>query len=495
MTVRSAPTATNQSTKTFGPIVHSRGADEHAHQLAVVWVTHDENPGELRPMGEEAVPVTKLDRLCEHFVWRAEFALPARPAAFYRLNGRDYEINTAATHQATIGYVSCNGKEKDEDSWPVSDRNRMWQRLADHHERQPLSLLLHGGDQIYADNIVHAHSELSQWAAVTHDAKGALELSPAAKAAAEQFLFERYAWLYAQQPVAHLHAHVPSLMMWDDHDIMDGWGSHPVELLDSPIGQGLFGICKRMFAVFQRGLAPEGNDTFTFVNHYPDFSVIAPDLRTERRPNCILGPAGWQAVGAAFETIPMDAQVMLMSSVPLLGPRLSWLERVADWIPGAVNYKDDLRDQWQSRSHRSQWQQMLALIETTAINRRLTMTALSGEIHVATQASMPFSDGSKLTQFVASGIAHPPPPIAFSRALGWLATLGEDPVPGQPISIEPLPGQRKIYTAQRNFLLLTQDDQQWEARWVLEQDGPTPAVSWAQESSHITSGEDIKNDA
>ena len=187
-------------------------------------------------------------------------------------------------------------------------------------------------------------------------------------------------------------------------------------MLDSPIGQGLFGICKRMFAMFQRGLLPDADDTFTFVSHYPGYSVVAPDLRTERRPDRILGSVGWQAVAAAFEEIPTGAQVILMSSVPLLGPRLSWLEHVADWIPGVAKYKDDLRDQWQSRSHRFQWQKMLSLIEQKAMERALTMTVLSGEIHLATQASMPFSNGGKLTQLVASGIAHPPPPLPQATA-------------------------------------------------------------------------------
>ena len=27
-------------------------------------------------------------------------------------------------------------------------------------------------------------------------------------------------------------------MMWDDHDIYDGWGSRPPAIIDSPVGRG-----------------------------------------------------------------------------------------------------------------------------------------------------------------------------------------------------------------------------------------------------------------
>ena len=61
-------------------------------------------------------------------------------------------------------------------------------------------------------------------------------------------LFEEWGW----EPLARLMAHTPSYMMWDDHDIIDGWGSHSAELHHSPVFQGLFQVAKAAFELFQR---------------------------------------------------------------------------------------------------------------------------------------------------------------------------------------------------------------------------------------------------
>ena len=66
---------------------------------------------------------------------------------------------------------------------------------------------------------------------------------------------------------------------------------------------------------------------------------------------------------------------------------------------------------------------------------------------------------------VASGISHPPPPKAYAAGLGLLASLGEAPFPGRPIRLLPLPGQRRIYTSKRNFLILHQEER--HLRWRL----------------------------
>ena len=42
-----------------------------------------------------------------------------------------------------------------------SERNAMWDRLKAEHRRRPFALMLHGGDQVYADEVTEGH-ELSQ---------------------------------------------------------------------------------------------------------------------------------------------------------------------------------------------------------------------------------------------------------------------------------------------------------------------------------------------
>ena len=104
------------------------------------------------------------------------------------------------------------------------------------------------------------------------------------------------------------------------------------------------------------------------------------------------------------------------------------------------------------------------------------MTVLSGEIHLATRGEMP-GHGRTVHQLVASGIAHPPPPRGFALALSLLARLGEDPLPGHPVSLHPLPGRRRVYTDDRNYLVLERRDGQWQATWHTERRGETPPLA------------------
>ena len=81
-----------------------------------------------------------------------------------------------------------------------------------------------------------------------------------------------------------------------------------------------------------------------------------------------------------------SGHTFLMSSVPLLGPRLSILEALMVAIPRMQRYEDDLRDQWQSRFHRDEWRRMLRLVRDLARRDGHDITAVSGEIHLATRA-------------------------------------------------------------------------------------------------------------
>lgn len=384
------------------------------------------------------------------------------------------------TSDARIAYVSCNGQEEGDHRRPLHERNAMWCRLADEHDRAPFGLMLQGGDQLYADEVLTVHPVLQRWSKCRTAHKARHEFSDGAREAAERFFVERYLTLYSQPGIAHLCARVPSLMMWDDHDIIDGWGSHPAATLDSPVGQGLFAVARRAFAVFQLGLTDDeivaAGDTFGFAARFPGFTVVAPDLRSERRPDRVMGPAGWAVFERSLTADRPGDRLFLMSSVPALGPRLSWVERLMTIFPGIRKYKDDLRDQWQSRAHRKEWRRFLRTLETHSERHTCGITVLSGEIHLATRGEMPFRNGIVLHQLVASGIAHPAPPRPYAFGLGLLAALGEDPLPDQPVRLRPLPGRSWIYSAERNYLVLERTGDAWQAFWEPEKSGRTPGL-------------------
>lgn len=174
---------------------------------------------------------------------------------------------------------------------------------------------------------------------------------------------------------------------------------------------------------------------------------------------------------------PASGQTVLMSSVPLLGPRLSLLEALMVLIPRMQKYEDDLRDQWQSRAHREEWRRMLRLMVDLGRRNGSDVTVLSGEIHLATRAVMEIGDGLRLNQLVASGIAHRPPPKGWARFLEVLSRFVDDPLPNHPIRVETLPGLRRRYVAERNYLILERSAGIWSAKWDLEESGMTDPLT------------------
>lgn len=467
-----------------GPILYLQGSDDAWLLLSSLVVSTSSAAVPALRTADGPVPADLVLECGGLRVHRFAFRLPMRPDAWYEVNGIRYPVDAAVEGDLRIGFVSCNGQESGDRRRARDERNAMWRRLADQHARRPFHLLLHGGDQIYADELLDVHPLVSRWAD-----GGETDLPPGADPpeAVTRLLrrgfVERYLDVLGQPEMAALMATIPSLAMWDDHDICDGWGSMRVEKLDDPIGRTLFALARECFLVFQLGSDPReiprmcADRTGTSLNWHvrlPQLHIVAPDLRSERRPDMVLGTIGWQALERTLSSIERG-RVLMISSVPALGPRLSWVEAILHLTPRMQKYEDDLRDQWQSRAHRAEWRKLLEMLAEVHANPATPVTLLSGEIHLATRATFDVPP-LPMHQLVASGISHPAPTPLYALALDALARFGETPVPGRRIRLWPLPRKRSIYTAQRNFMVLERRGSEWTAQWELEADGTTPPL-------------------
>ena len=464
-----------------GPILFARHADAAGYRVSAIVAVRGDTPVPRIGLadGPDLEPEPIYRRLGVT-VWRTDLTLPARADAAYRMGDAIYPVAADLTGDLRIAYVSCNGKEGEDDAWRLGDRNALWARLAAENAEAPFSLMLQGGDQLYADDVLTCHPAIASWARTPAAMRPSHPFAAEMADAAETYLLHRYLGQLAQPGIAETLARVPSLMMWDDHDIFDGWGSHPEPVQQSPVGRGLFDIACRLFRVFQQGQhadepVPDGGLGQDFQG--PAFAVVAPDLRSTRSPTRVMDEPAWQAFETMLERNRSADRVFVMSSVPALGPRLSWVEALIGIVPKVRKYEDDLRDQWQSRSHRTEWRRFLSTLDAEADDTGHPITLLSGEIHLATRGEMRLSSGAIMHQLVASGISHPPPVLLYARALGGLAALGEDPLTGQPISLHPIPGRRRIYTAERNYLVLESRGGRWTARWILERAGVSDALA------------------
>ncbi len=461
----------------LGPFLTLDDISDGAMHLAAVFVAGEGTDIPAIRAGGQEFQAEELARVDETTIQRVRFKVPADAPSSYQWAGEDFELAGGLDGDLRIAFASCNGEEHGDLDRDPGERNAMWARLCQQHTDAPFSILLHGGDQIYADEATKGHALSDDWPEHIPKDPSRAELAELRQHLRRGFL-ERYTALLQDQHYAWLSARVPSLAQWDDHDICDGWGSLPRSRTYSPVGQLLFDVAREMALLFQHGavdgdLPPRFQDPagthLGWVVDAPDLRLLAPDLRSERTRRQVMGEGGWKMMEAVAERAA-PARTLLLSSVPLLGPRLSVFETLMVLIPKMQKYEDDLRDQWQSRAHRAEWQRMLRLV-CQMIGPEAELTALSGEIHLATRATMSAGQGRLLHQLVASGIAHRPPPKNWARLLGALASFGENPLPDQKISIERIPGQAGRYVADRNALLLTRKDGAWSAVWDFERSG------------------------
>jgi hypothetical protein len=471
--------STRSKNEVVGPLLYLQGLrDGRVHLVALM----------VMPLAAD-LPVLRID---DRFVTAASifecdgrrilrYAFDVAPSSdgSYEIGGRSYALDTAFDVDLRIAFVSCNGQEAGDRGRDRSERNAMWRRLAEEHAASRFKLLLHGGDQIYADEVLDAHPLIRRWADGETVRPTQTELDELAGALRQAF-FARYVGVLGEEESSSLMACIPSLAVWDDHDICDGWGSMDAAKLDAPVGRLLFEIAREFYLVFQFGCEPDDlpegiidqtGTSLTWHLKLPGLHVIAPDLRSERRWHRVMGDEGWRAFDVAMSQVD-TGRVLLLSSVPALGPRLSWVEAALNLLPNMHKYEDDLRDQWQSRAHRTEWRRFLERLAEIHRNPATPVTLLSGEIHLATRATFDTAP-APMHQLVASGISHPAPTVAYALALDLLARLGETPVPGKPIRLHPLPGKTSIYISQRNYLVLERRSGEWSACWELEKDGRT----------------------
>lgn len=383
--------------------------------------------------------------------WRFDIAVPltAIPQSVrYTLAGRPFRFEVpAAGAMPSMGYVSCNGFSDPCAMKGLREPNALWTRLGRLHRQQervdsttygPLNLLLMGGDQIYSDDMWSNLPELRDWAALDWNQRTKAPFTDSLRKALETHFARLYTERWNQPEVVDLLASVPTVMMWDDHDIMDGWGSHPLELHASPVFQGIFEVAKAAFELFQRHMmgarAPAtlpDQDAYTSGYRIGPAGLLVLDMRSERQPRDqrgrillpeqVMSEKSWRAVyrwldDQAKEEDPTKRMkhLFVMSSIPVVHPSFELLENLLGIFPGQQELEDDLRDHWTSPPHKAERLRLIhRLLAASQDGTRVTL--LSGDVHVAAvgvieseRSDVPVN-ARVINQLTSSGVVHPPP--------------------------------------------------------------------------------------
>ncbi|KAJ5811826.1 hypothetical protein N7474_008127 [Penicillium riverlandense] len=290
----------------------------------------------------------------------------------------------AADQSMRIMFHSCNGFSvgTDMNAWVGPN---LWNDVMRVHGEKPFHVMVGGGDQIYNDSI-RVDGPLKEWTAIanphkrrTHDFDGKL------RAACDDFYYANYVRWYNTEPFRTANGQIPQVNIWDDHDIIDGFGSYTDHFMKCAIFRGIGGVAFKYYCLFQHHIAPprstfttdapqtmhavngtSGTDprqlenTYVLENQQEDDSWILGkrpgpyveevsrslymrfgkriafcglDARTERTRHQVNYPETYDALFSRLESEVAAANgdikhLVVLLGVPIAYPRLAWLENI-----------------------------------------------------------------------------------------------------------------------------------------------------------------------
>ncbi|MCJ1389327.1 hypothetical protein MMC18_002183 [Xylographa bjoerkii] len=384
-----------------------------------------------------------------------------------------YRINKAASigfwvpargQSMNIMFHSCNGFSLSVNPADFSGPDPLWRDVLNTHQTRPFHVMLGGGDQIYNDAVMRQTTLFQEWLGIKNPhRKHEAEFTPDMQNELETFYLERYSMWFSQGLFGMANSQIPMINLWDDHDIIDGFGSYPHHFMSTPVFSGLGSVAFKYYMLFQHqsvvdemtadepswllGASPGpyinelSRSVFMFLGKHVAF--LGLDCRTERMREEILSEASYDL---AFERCSREIvrgetkHLIVLLGVPIAYPRLVWLEniltsRVMDPIKaigrmgmlggflnqfdGGVEILDDLDDHWTAKNHKTERNWFVEKLQDLAAEKSVRITILGGDVHLAAigqfysnpKLGIPKDqDPRYMPNVISSAIVNTPPP-------------------------------------------------------------------------------------
>lgn len=503
----------------MGPVLKFIGEDEaHKWHVSALIVTEGETPAcaiqydGLAP-AQQSSGVT-LAEYGGRKVLRYDMAVPRREAeliATYSIEGAakpTFNFHVPALNgQLNIAYASCNGFSEPGLMKDVNDHFAMWEDLRtavpETKAGAPIThnhLLILGGDQIYADSIWLEKEEIGFWSTLDNETANAAPVTEKMQKELDDFYFElyvkRWAWPSdtARKHSAHAMASIPSLMMWDDHDIIDGWGSYSPTRNECNVFKALFKAAARNFDLFQQQEVRDTNMTYSgyvrqdgprsFMHQIDGVVILGLDLRTERTPQQVISKEHWEEIYNRLETAADPVRhVLVLSSIPMVHADFSVVQSAFTLWPGKQELEDDLLDHWDNEQHSEERLRFIHRMSRFANARNAAITILSGDVHIGAFGTIENSrpelkNKVVMHQLTSSGIVHPPPGGFARYVIEKVFATTEDEIDDGIIAKLMPPGAgKRLFVGSRNWLSLDIEPDKtgriW-VKWHAEKDPGTP---------------------
>lgn len=270
-----------------GPLLNYQHLDDEWHGTVLIVTA---NPSHHRPphlvltsqRSKRQINGLKLFADTDKVFWRFSLTVPLSDVEtkwqYAILSGQTESLSRSfyvpcAQESMRIMFHSCNGFSigTDEDFWSGP---ALWNDVLRTHKKRPFHVMIGGGDQIYNDNI-RTEGPLKEWTAIKNPAKRRRHKFPEdLRARCDEFYFKNYVRWYSAEPFASANAAIPQINIWDDHDIIDGFGSYTDGFMRCDVFRGIGGVSFKYYCLFQHHTAPPRS---TYTTDAPETMKAGPD--------------------------------------------------------------------------------------------------------------------------------------------------------------------------------------------------------------------------
>ena len=377
----------------------------------------------------------------------------------------------ASGETMNIMFHSCNGFSLSVDSNLFCGPDPMWRNALNLHQSRPFHAMIGGGDQIYNDAVTRETKLFREWLQEKNPAhKNGTDFTPDLQEELETFYFNRYAMWFSQGLFSMANSQIPMVNIWDDHDIIDGFGSYPHHFMNSQVFCGLGAVAFKYYMLFQhqslvaetekeepswllgktRGPYIHEVSRSVFLNLGRHVAFLGLDCRTERMRDEILTQETYDLVfDRCHDEITKNEtkHLIVLLGVPIAYPRLNFLEniltsRVMDPIKaigrtgmlggfinkfdGGAEILDDLDDHWTAKHHKAERNWFIQELQELASEKSVRITILGGDVHLGAVGQ--FYSAKKLgiskdqdhrymPNIISSAIVNTPPPPMMADVL------------------------------------------------------------------------------
>ncbi|KAJ4372211.1 hypothetical protein N0V83_003985 [Neocucurbitaria cava] len=363
-----------------------------------------------------------------------------------------------------IMFHSCNGFSFSVESKEFCGPDPMWRDVLNTHQTRPFHVMLGGGDQIYNDAAMRQTTLFRQWTESRNPLqKHNAPFSEEMQNELEQFYLDRYSMWFSQGLFGMANSQIPMVNIWDDHDIIDGYGSYPHHFMQTPVFTGIGAVAFKYYMLFQHqsvvaetektepswvlGKSPgpyiKERSRSVFMHLGRQVAFLGLDCRTERQRDEILTEDSYDIIFDRLEDEIIKGEtkhLIVLLGVPIAYPRLNFLENIltsrlmdpikylgragllgnfVNKFDGGVEILDDLDDHWTAKHHKEERNWFVRELQHIASTKSVRITILGGDVHLAAvgqfytnkKLNVPKDkDHRYMPNVVSSAIVNTPPP-------------------------------------------------------------------------------------